>query len=371
MYTSSIDIKRANRRRLYRMLLANGKLSRQAIAAELSISLPTVGSILKELSAEGLVLEAGEMDSTGGRKAMAVSAVANARMAIGVDITRNHIGVVCVNLRGELLAHRRISKEFVCSAHFFQAVSEHIERFIADFELPAAPIIGAGVSIPGIVSDDGDAILDSHRLYISRQVKVDLSRYLPYDSRLFNDATAASLAETWNDGGQRNMVYISLSNSVGGAILINGRQIPGNSQRSGEFGHICVVPGGKPCYCGKLGHFDSYCSALALSEWQGETLEAFFEKLAAKDTHCAAVFDEYLDYLAIMIATLRMTFDCDIILGGYVGGFLGPYIKQLRPKVALHDTFQRRIDYIHPCRHKIETSAVGAALYYIESFISN
>ncbi len=370
MYTSSIDIKKANRKRVYKMLLSNEELSRQNIAEKLSVSLPTVGSILKELVAEGLVFEAGELHSTGGRKATTVSCIADARVAIGADITRGHIGLVGVNLRGEVLAHKSVSKEFACSAAYFQSASALIEQFIADNDFPRDKIIGVGISIPGIVSEDGDAILESHRLFVSRTVKSLFSRYLPFPSRLFNDATAASLAELWHNEGLDNLVYLSLSNSVGGAFIFNGKPIPGNNQRSGEFGHICVVPDGKPCYCGKLGHFDSYCSALVLSEWQGETLDSFFEKLAAKDPACMAVFDEYLDYLAIMIATLRMAFDYDVVLGGYAGGYIAPYIKLLLPKVARHDTFQSKIDYVHPSRLTIEPSAVGAALYYIDEFIS-
>ena len=42
----------------------------------------------------GLIEEKGELESTGGRKAKALSVYENAVMAVGIDITRNHIGLM-------------------------------------------------------------------------------------------------------------------------------------------------------------------------------------------------------------------------------------------------------------------------------------
>ena len=33
--------------------------------------------------------------------------------------------------------------------------------------------------------------------------------------------------------------------------------------------------------------------------------------------------DEYLDNLAIAVDNLRMCFDCEVVLGGYVGNLIG------------------------------------------------
>ena len=40
--------------------------------------------------------------------------------------------------------------------------------------------------------------------------------------------------------------------------------------------------------------------------------------------------DDYLKYLAIAINNLRMTFDCDIIAGGYVGAFLEEFAREFK-----------------------------------------
>ena len=40
------------------------------------------------------------------------------------------------------------------------------------------------------------------------------------------------------------MAYLSLESGIGGSVLIGGAPYHGSNQRSCEFGHMCVVPGG-------------------------------------------------------------------------------------------------------------------------------
>jgi predicted NBD/HSP70 family sugar kinase len=166
------------------------------------------------------------------------------------------------------------------------------------------------------------------------------------------------------------MVYLSLSNSVGGAVYVGGRLFTGDDQRAGEFGHMCLIPKGETCYCGKQGCADAYLSALRLSEPYRGHLDAFFEALRLKDPKAKELFETYLYALAILVSSLRMAFDCTVILGGYVGGYLTPYLTQLRALSAAHDPFQPDEAYLQPCHFHYEASALGAALQYINRFIT-
>ena len=55
----------------------------------------------------GLVQEVGTFESTGGRKARAFAPVRDARLAVGLEITQNHVGAVLVDLSGNLLRYER------------------------------------------------------------------------------------------------------------------------------------------------------------------------------------------------------------------------------------------------------------------------
>lgn len=369
MRLSNIEVKKQNRINVYKTLLEQNEVSRQEIAALLSLSLPTVGQNIKEIIALGLVAEGGEMVSTGGRRASSVSALPDSKIGIGLDITQNHVSLAASNLKGEVLAHVRIPQKFANTNEYYQSAANLTHQFISQHVKNPDKVLGIGVSLPGIVSHDGKSLQRSHLLNIQEPTRISLFDCFDYEVRLCNDASAASMAELSVSPDLENMVYLSLSNSVGGAIILNRNLVEGNNLHSAEFGHATLFPGGKMCYCGKQGHFDSYGSALVLASYGDGKLVNFFSKLESEDPLCTEVFTEYLDNLALMIGNVRVIFDCDIVLGGYVGSFLTPYLPEIMSRVETLDTFAEKATYLRTCRYKIEASAVGASLHFIDSFI--
>src|SRR5690554_249560 len=97
---NSIEVKKINRNVIYQFLHRHDPISIQEIALQLKLSLPTVTQNLKELLERNLVVETGLFESTGGRKAKAISYNPVAKYAIGLDITKNHVGIVLIDLSG-------------------------------------------------------------------------------------------------------------------------------------------------------------------------------------------------------------------------------------------------------------------------------
>ena len=116
---TNMEVKRKNRNRIYRYVRKSGIVSNPDIAYELKLSLPTVTQNTKELIELGLIKENGELESTGGRKAKALAIEADFRLAAGVDITKNHIGLILTNLAGEILRYERIYYPFCRSEEYF------------------------------------------------------------------------------------------------------------------------------------------------------------------------------------------------------------------------------------------------------------
>lgn len=81
--------------------------------------------------------------------------------------------------------------------------------------------------------------------------------------------------------------------------------------------------------------------------------------------------EEYLDYLAILLNDINMCLDCPVVLGGYMGPYLKPYIPRLSQLVVERSTFPTDGSYIKPCTCEFEAAAMGGALYHIEQFIKN
>ena len=60
-----------------------------------------------------------------------------------------------------------------------------------------------------------------------------------------------------------------------------------------------------------------------------------------------------------------------VILGGYVGSFMEPYMEKLKERLVPKDIFDHDGSYARPCRYQKEASALGAALYQIKDYIAS
>lgn len=385
--TNNSEVKKLNRNRVFRYINSKNRTSMPDIAAALDMSGPTVLQIVKELREAHVICEAGEFESTGGRKAKALAAVRDARYAVGIEITRNHIGMVLTDMTETVLKHNRMRKAFTYEDEYFKQLGAALEEFLGEDKAVRDKIAGVGISVPSIVDSTENHITYSRALDLYDIDGEVFSRHIPYPCVLINDANAAAATECIADKQLESMIYLSLSNTVGGAVVFrqeNGQEEPGSPLgsvfenmyigkhwHSGEFGHMIIHPGGKTCYCGKKGCVDAYCSALCLAEYADGYLERFFDRMEDGDLELVKVWEDYLDDLAITVDNLRMCFDCDIVLGGYVGSLIGPYIKELQKKVAEKNIFEGGGAYVRACRYQKAASALGAAVYYIENFINS
>ena len=145
----------------------------------------------------------------------------------------------------------------------------------------------------------------------------------------------------------------------------------GDHFRAGEFGHMVLVPEGKTCYCGKAGCMDAYCSVRALCGTDADQPEDFFARLADGDPQAAGAWDEYLYYLALAVTNLRMAYDCDIVLGGYLGSCLEEYREQLAEVMARWNRFDQDAAYLRFGKRGKEAAAMGAARQLMEDFWEN
>ena len=365
---SNMDVKKRNRANTLRCILASDRNSQMGLTQRLGLSWPTVLQNVKELTELGLVQEVGSYESTGGRKAKAFSPVRDAKLSVGLDITRNHVSMVLVDLSGQMLCLDRKPYPFALDDPYTHGLNKLLEQFIEDNRAHDR-LLGIGISLPGIVTEGETVLRYSHFLGIQDILTDFFSRYISYPCRYINDANAAGLAEIYGRTEIGSLVYLSLSNSVGGSILNGGALYTGNHLRAGEFGHNTLIPGGRKCYCGKEGCLDAYCSAQVLAGRAEGRLAEFFDRLRAGDPHLEQVWQEYLQYLAVAVNNLHMSFDCDVIVGGYVGAYLEEFGGALRTLLEERNTFRRDSSYLKFCRYKQGAAAIGAALMQVEAFI--
>lgn len=355
---------------VYRHIYWHKNSSRQTIAADLGISLPTVANNLNQLREQGLICIAGEFESTGGRKANRISFVPDARLAVGVDITKTYMSFVLVDLNLNLLDQKKLWITYENTDEYYRLIGSEAEEMLQRSQVDRSRFLGIGISLPVIVGEGRNTIIYAEVIDVPPDFHERLKQWIPYPFLLFNDANSAGWAELWTRGNDYPMVYLSLSNSVGGAIVLNKRVYAGSNWRGAEFGHMTVVPNGKKCYCGSRGCLDVYCSAGVLSDFTGGDIREFFRRLKEADSRgYRRVFEQYMEHLSVAVNNLRMCFDCDVVLGGNVGACMEDHIEEFRRIVEKRTPFEDNAEYVKTCSYRTEPSAVGAALYYIDAFI--
>ncbi|KAJ1684185.1 hypothetical protein LUZ63_020478 [Rhynchospora breviuscula] len=138
-----------------------------------------------------------------------------------------------------------------------------------------------------------------------------------------NDANAALWAEHVHGHARtaRDVVMVTLGTGIGGALMIDGRLHVGRNGMAGEFGHIRVVPDGRPCECGHTGCWEQYCSGKALSRFAadaGSSLSgpALTEAAARRDPVARGAYLDVGRWLGFGLADLVAAFDPELVLVG-------------------------------------------------------
>lgn len=363
------ETKHRNRVKIVKYIYKKVETSKQEIAMELGISMPTVLQNIKELIDRGIITETGKYQSTGGRKAGVLSLTKGHRYAAGIDITKSHISIVLADTSGTVSVYKRLKYYYEDSVEYYESLGAELDYFLEENHIDKTKVLGVGVSIPGIVDTANSILLRTHVFNVSNLSLKKFGQFFKYDSVFSNDANSAAYAELRET--KKDSIYLSLSNTVGGAIFIRNEIYKGDNYKSAEFGHMVIEPDGRTCYCGKKGCMDAYCSALALSKYTEDNLERFFLKLEEGDKTCTDAWKEYIHYLAIAISNLRMAFDCDIILGGYLGGYLEDYLVELGSAVVEYNNFDIDTTYIKSAKYKKEAAAVGAGIQFIEKYFDS
>lgn len=370
MRATSMELKKMNRNIIYRAVLEKENTSIQELSYQLQLSVPTITQNLNELVKQGLLEEKGTFQSTGGRKAKSFSSLLRAKVAFGIDITQNHINYVAIDLADHVLTSGRKRVAFQNSADYFLDLKALINEMRERVGVSTNSILGCGISLPAVVDANARTLSYAPLLKWPENFFEKLQEYIELPFYFINDANAGALAELVVENTGKSSLYLSLSNSVGGAVIMHGEICYGENQRGGEFGHMTLIPGGRECYCGQRGCVDAYCSSLVLSNVTGGSLNLFFQELEKENKKCRDVWEEYSDHLAIIVNNLQVGFDTDIVLGGYVGWHLKPYLQEIRTKVAKRCNFKSNGEQIRVSKLHSEASALGAAVGYISEFIS-
>lgn len=191
------------------------------------------------------------------------------KVAIGVDVGGTNTAIGVVDKDGNVIIKDNIAtathgnfEKFI--ADLAQAIKQliHSAKLIND----EIEIVGIGIGAPNGNYYNGTIEYAPNLSFRGVLHFVELLKpHFPGMSAvaLTNDANAAAIGEMIYGGarGMKNFVMYTLGTGVGSGLVVNGDLVYGHDGFAGECGHTTLIPGGRMCGCGSLGHLEAYCSA--------------------------------------------------------------------------------------------------------------
>jgi predicted NBD/HSP70 family sugar kinase len=304
-------------------------ISRAEIARETDLQRSTISAIVEALTAEGLVEEVGEGESTGGRRPTLLRLRTKEAIAIGVAITPTCTTVATSDLAGRIVEQ----KEFLTDPDPDKTLRDVI-ALVREFTVKNKGSIEAvGVSLPGLVDPStGNAVYVPYFKWRDIPVSKMISTAVGLPVIIDNDANAVALAELWfgrpevNDA--RDFILVLVAEGVGTGIIFDGQVYRGESGAAGEFGHMIIGTNAPvPCSCGNRDCWEAFSSErAALARYQklsaAENLAPFgFRELVDQalrgEANATAALIETAHYLGVGISNLVVGFSPEaVVVGG-------------------------------------------------------
>jgi predicted NBD/HSP70 family sugar kinase len=348
--TTVRDMRRSNRSVILTGIYREGPLSRQELTVRTSLSAASVSNLVAELIAEGVVEEAGSVESEGGRPRVLLRVAQEFRYVVGAEVGETRVRVELFDLAMNVLSRADHPISSPTPEEVVKHVLAGLSSVVAASGVRTEQILGLGVAVSGVVEDN--AVVDAQTLgWDAVPLAAMLAEGTEIPVHVDNGANMLGQAEMWFGAGRgaTDAVVALVGSGAGSALVAGGSSYRGARSSAGEWGHMTIVYGGRQCRCGALGCLEAYVGAegvldryrLAGGTADGDEEAAFVEVLEAASSGlepAATVVGETIGYLAAGFANLVNLVNPErIVLGGWAGLLLGEtYLDELRAEVGRH-----------------------------------
>jgi glucokinase len=249
---------------------------------------------------------------------------------IGIDIGGTDVKLGLVRPDGGVIALSSIpTRKDEGEPEAVRRIAAEARRLLSDKQIDLSAVRGIGIGMPGCIDAAGGVVLSSPNFpasWFNLPLRDDLAVALGgLPAAMDNDARAATLGEGWCGAakGSRNYLVMTLGTGLGGGAVLDGRPLRGADGFAGEFGHICVHPGGRICGCGRRGCLEAYASATGVVGYYRELGggnsavtggRQLFEAAAGGDAVARKVVDEAARALGLAIGSLLNAFNPEVVV---------------------------------------------------------
>jgi len=375
-------MRRSNRSVILTSIYRDGPLSRYELGHQTSLSAASVSNLVGELLEEGIVEEAGSVESDGGRPRVLLRVAPTFGYVVGAEVGETRVRVELFDLAMNVLATvvYPIDTPKPAPELAVKYVMQGLEAVLTQAEVSSAQILGIGVAVAGVVEGPADAVVHAQTLgWDAVPLGAMLRAGTDIPIQVDNGANTLGQAEMWFGAGRgaTDAVVALVGSGVGAALVTGGSSYRGTRSSAGEWGHTTIMYGGRQCRCGAVGCLEAYVGAEGVLErFQlanggepapgGDEEAAFIGLLDSVGTSevAAKVVEDTIGYLGAGFANLVNLVNPErIVLGGWSGLLLGErYLPELREAVSRHALRQPYSQVsIELCELGRDAVAMGAA----------
>lgn len=367
------------------------EVSRVELAEITGLTQATISTVVRGMLDEGLLIESGAREFTGGKPRIKLMLNPRARCAVGVQLAADWITVCIVDAAGAIAARTRVPGVGAQTPpQVIARVARHVAGLVSMAGLDPEAVVGAGLALPGVVDVASGRILTSRSLpqFEGFAVRDELALATGLDVSIDNNAAAAAIGEYWSGGVGESRAHctIYMGANLGVGVILAGSVYRGASGNVGGIGH--GLAGGGPAsieeLAGPQGVAARARSALAAGVTAGIALpprdsDPFLDFTAvataaiAGDSLAVALIEESAEHLASAALSVANLLDLDaIVLAGPSFTIAGSmYLQVLRRR--LQEGFYARARHgvsVALSAQVADAAAVGAAAAMLQQELS-
>jgi len=259
------------------LLSSGAATSRVELVEALRVSPSTVTAVVRRLIEDGILLEEGVGQSTGGRRPRILRLRETEGVLAVAELGGKHARVGLCTPAGILRGTEEVPIDIAAGPEkVFGIVQETFGRLQAT-AAPGQTLRGVGVALPGPVEFPTGRVVGPARMpgWSGVDPAVHLAAAfggLDGPVLVDNDAKAAAIGEYVTRGsGTGDMIYVKAGTGIGACLVSNGQIYRGGRGLSGDVTHVRVADSGeRQCSCGSRGCLETVASGAAVARQLAE-----------------------------------------------------------------------------------------------------
>ncbi|MET3805560.1 putative NBD/HSP70 family sugar kinase [Nakamurella sp. UYEF19] len=365
------------------LVRAAGTISRVELAQGSGLTAATITHVVRELMVDGLLIEVGQGESTGGKRRTLIELNSGSRYTVGVQLDRSTSSIVVVDLAGRPVIRSSIGGAGNRSpAATLEAIAAEVDSLLVRAGVDRGSVLGVGLVTHGPQDRAAGVLLNPQPTpeWYGYPLVATLSKMLDLPVLLDNDASAAAIGEYWVGGVDPASTHgcIYMAGGIGGGVVVEGELYRGGTSNPVEIGHISLDAGGIECSCGNRGCLENFAGPLAVIQAAravpglpdriglteaAQDILVDFDKVAsaaiAGDADALAIIEHSARYLGIAALNFANLFDLDlVVLAGPTFGTAGPIYQPIIHAALQRGAFNRPV---RPVRAVLSASGADAA----------